>query len=156
VPIFCIFYGISAWAFSTRTCMLDRAVAWPQDRARPASSAGLPTLARNSTPIGWLASAGTAFSWPLAARAQQSERIPKIGVLWPGASPPAPPRMESFRKGLRKLGYIEGQNVAIELRCGPARATTAGVHPFTDKQIELVSEKKVLHFERGAATGTGC
>ena len=36
----------------------------------------------------------TVFSWPLAARAQQSEHVPKIGVLWPGASPPASPRME--------------------------------------------------------------
>jgi putative ABC transport system substrate-binding protein len=58
----------------------------------------------------------TVFSWPLAARAQQSEHVPKIGVLWPGASPPASPRMESFRKGLRQLGYVKGQNVAIELR----------------------------------------
>jgi len=39
---------------------------------------------------------------------------------------------------------------------GEAIVARQVVHPFTDKQIELVSEKKVLHFERGAATGTGC
>jgi putative ABC transport system substrate-binding protein len=59
---------------------------------------------------------GTVFVWPLAVRAQQAEKIAKIGVLYPGDSPPASPRMESFRKGLRQLGYVEGQNVAIELR----------------------------------------
>ena len=59
---------------------------------------------------------GAAAAWPLVARAQQAEHVPKIGVLWPGASSPASPRMESFRKGLSQLGYIEGQNVTIELR----------------------------------------
>ena len=57
-----------------------------------------------------------AFAWPLAARAQQGDNVTKIGVLWPGASPPASPRIESFRKGLSQLGYVEGRNVAIELR----------------------------------------
>ena len=42
--------------------------------------------------------------------------MPTIGVLWPGAEPPAPPRMELFRQALRQLGYVEGQNIAIELR----------------------------------------
>jgi putative ABC transport system substrate-binding protein len=59
---------------------------------------------------------GAAIAWPLAARAQQGVRVPKIGVLWPGAAPPASPRMESFRQALRQSGYVEGQNVAIELR----------------------------------------
>ena len=59
---------------------------------------------------------GGAAAWPLAARAQEPASVPKIGVLWPGASPPASPRLESFRRGLREQGYVEGRNVAIELR----------------------------------------
>ena len=38
------------------------------------------------------------------------------GYLWPGASPPASPRLESFREGLREAGFIEGENLVIELR----------------------------------------
>jgi ABC-type uncharacterized transport system substrate-binding protein len=57
---------------------------------------------------------GAAVAWPFAARAQQGVR--RIGVLWPGASAPASPRLESFREGLREAGYIEGQNLIIELR----------------------------------------
>jgi putative ABC transport system substrate-binding protein len=59
---------------------------------------------------------GGAAAWPLAARAQQPGGIPRIGILWPGTSAPAPPRLESFRQGLRELGFIDGQNAAIELR----------------------------------------
>jgi putative tryptophan/tyrosine transport system substrate-binding protein len=59
---------------------------------------------------------GGAAAWPLSVRAQQEPaNIPRIGVLWPGATPPASPRLESFRRGLREQGYIEGRNVAIEL-----------------------------------------
>ena len=64
----------------------------------------------------FIAVLGGAAAWPLAARAQQSTRVSKIGVLWPGVTFPPPPRMEAFRGALRQLGYIEGQNVAIELR----------------------------------------
>ncbi|MFL6799467.1 MAG: ABC transporter substrate-binding protein [Xanthobacteraceae bacterium] len=60
---------------------------------------------------------GMAGAGPLAAAAQQApSATPRIGILWPGASVPAPPRMESFRQGLSELGFVEGQNVAIELR----------------------------------------
>jgi hypothetical protein len=58
---------------------------------------------------------GTAAAWPFAAHAQQAESTPRIGILWPGDAPPASPRMESFRQGLRALGFVDGQNVAIEL-----------------------------------------
>jgi putative tryptophan/tyrosine transport system substrate-binding protein len=76
---------------------------------------------------------GAVFVWPLAVRAQQAEKIAKIGVLYPGDSPPASPRMESFRKGLRQLGYVEGQNVAIELRYAKR-----GLQQLPDLAAELV------------------
>src|SRR5512135_605242 len=79
---------------------------------------------------------GTVFAWPLAARAQQVEKIAKIGVLYPGGSPPASPRMESFRKGLRQLGYIEGQNVVIELRYAQG-----GLQQLPELAAELVRLK---------------
>ena len=67
---------------------------------------------------------GAGLAWPLGARAQQDGSIPRIGILWPGASLPAPPRMEAFRQGLRDLGFIDGQSVIIELRY--ARCTPQG------------------------------
>jgi hypothetical protein len=41
---------------------------------------------------------GAAAAWPLAARAQQTGNRASIGLLWPAVVPPAPPRMESFRR----------------------------------------------------------
>jgi putative ABC transport system substrate-binding protein len=58
----------------------------------------------------------TAATLPLGARAQQLATTPVIGMLWPGQTPPGSPRMESFTQALRQLGFIEGQNVSIELR----------------------------------------
>ena len=60
--------------------------------------------------------AGAAVAWPVAAHAQPGGRMRRVGMLWPGATPPASPRMESFRDGLREAGYVEGQNLTIELR----------------------------------------
>jgi ABC-type uncharacterized transport system substrate-binding protein len=58
---------------------------------------------------------GGAAACPLTVRAQQpASQV--IGILWPGASSPPSPRMESFREGLRQFGFIEGQNIAIEIR----------------------------------------
>lgn len=73
-----------------------------------------------------------AAAWPLAARAQQAN-IAKVGLLWPGAGPPVSPRMESFREGLRRSGYVEGQNVTIELRY-----TQAGQEQLADHAADLV------------------
>jgi putative ABC transport system substrate-binding protein len=60
-----------------------------------------------------------ATAWPLTTHAQQASTA-KVGLLWPGAGPPVSPRMESFREGLRRSGYVEGQNVTIELRYAEA------------------------------------
>jgi putative ABC transport system substrate-binding protein len=52
---------------------------------------------------------------PLVAEAQQAGRMPRIGVLFP-AEPASPtePNASAFRLGLHDLGYVEGQNVAVE------------------------------------------
>jgi putative tryptophan/tyrosine transport system substrate-binding protein len=49
------------------------------------------------------------------ARAQQPTKLPRIGLLTP-ATPPAPSTVSPFDQGLRQLGYMEGQNIAIERR----------------------------------------
>src|SRR5262247_1710810 len=52
---------------------------------------------------------------PLAAHAQPSAKVPRIGFLRP--SPASPCRTESFAQGLRELGYVEGHTIVIEWRC---------------------------------------
>jgi putative ABC transport system substrate-binding protein len=58
---------------------------------------------------------GTAATWPLAARAQQTT-IPVIGFLSSTSPQVYAARLPSFAQGLKEEGYIEGQNVAIEYR----------------------------------------
>ena len=59
---------------------------------------------------------GAAAAWPLAARAQQGERMRRIGILW--SSPPSAyvERLQAFRQGLRDAGYVEGRDLVLEQR----------------------------------------
>ena len=61
---------------------------------------------------------GTAAGWPLAARAQQAERVRRIGVLAHVAEsdPVYQGWVASFRDALAKLGWIEGRNLRIDYR----------------------------------------
>src|SRR5712692_1525732 len=65
--------------------------------------------------------AGFLLVVPLAAEAQAPAKVPRIGFL--SARPPTdnPYFIESFRQGLRELGYVEGQNIAIEYRFAEGR-----------------------------------
>ena len=61
--------------------------------------------------------AGTAFfAWPLVARAQQQDKIVRLGFLGFGTPVAAASRVEALRAGLRDLGYAEGKNLVIEFR----------------------------------------
>jgi putative ABC transport system substrate-binding protein len=64
---------------------------------------------------------GAAAAWPLAARAQQSERVRRIGVLEPLAADDeeAQPRVSAFEGHLRELGWADGRNVRIDYRWAP-------------------------------------
>ena len=57
---------------------------------------------------------GAAAAWPLAAYAQQAAKLYRIGILSPELLPPG--FLEAFRQGLREFGYVEGQNIAFEIR----------------------------------------
>jgi putative tryptophan/tyrosine transport system substrate-binding protein len=60
----------------------------------------------------FIAGLGGAAAWPVVAHAQQSKKIPVIGVLWP--NPPS--QFEFLRQGLTELGYVEGKNIRFEFR----------------------------------------
>ena len=59
---------------------------------------------------------GVAAGWPLVARAQQPERVRRIGVLMAFADPTAQSYVTAFRGALTKLGWAEDSNLRIELR----------------------------------------
>jgi len=67
---------------------------------------------------------GVAVAWPLAARAQQRERIRRIGVLI-GVADDAEgqARVKALQQGLHELGWIEGRNVRIDYRWTGGDAT---------------------------------
>jgi putative ABC transport system substrate-binding protein len=72
---------------------------------------------------------GGAAAWPLAARAQQPERMRRIGVLWAPAedSPQANARLLAFRQTLERLGWSEGHNLRIDIRFATASEASAQV-----------------------------
>jgi len=71
-----------------------------------------------------IAALGGAAAWPLAAHAQQAERMRRIGVLLPATAddPEFQARVAAFVQGLQQLGWTEGRNVRIDIRWGAGDA----------------------------------
>jgi hypothetical protein len=59
---------------------------------------------------------GGAAAWPLAARAQQQPtKVSRVGILTPAVTD-ATPALQAFHRGIRDLGYVEGQTIALDFR----------------------------------------
>ena len=66
----------------------------------------------------FIAGLGGAAMWPLAVRAQQGDRVRRIGALMPydENDPLTKPRVSAFTQALADLGWIDGRNVRMDLR----------------------------------------
>jgi putative ABC transport system substrate-binding protein len=63
-----------------------------------------------------IAFGSAAVSIPLVARAQQAERVRRVGVLmpWPQNQPNTQARVRAFAQALARLGWVEGRNIRID------------------------------------------
>jgi ABC-type uncharacterized transport system substrate-binding protein len=100
---------------------------------------------------------GSLLAAPLAAEAQQAEKVYRIGMLERTSSAINAANLNGFRQGLRELGYVEGKNFIIEYRSADGRDER-----FPGLATELVRLKVDLILTRGTpatlaaknATGT--
>src|SRR6476619_5876400 len=73
---------------------------------------------------------GAAAAWPLAARAQQGERVRRVGVLmgYVESDPAAQAQVAALQQELRKLGWEEGRNIRVDVRfsCGCRQGSSTG------------------------------
>jgi putative ABC transport system substrate-binding protein len=79
---------------------------------------------------------GAAAAWPLAASAQQGERVRRIGVLLglSASDPESSRRLMAFRQGLQELGWTDGRNARID-----ARWVTGDADHFRQNAAELIA-----------------
>jgi putative tryptophan/tyrosine transport system substrate-binding protein len=70
--------------------------------------------------------AGSLLATPLAAEAQQTGEVYRIGVLELVGVASNAANLSAFREGLAELGYVEGQNFAIEYRSAHGMAGLSG------------------------------
>src|SRR5262245_53534279 len=88
--------------------------------------------------------AASAVSWPLAAHAQQGERLRRIGVLSTGDDAEGHARFAAFAQTLERLGWSDGRNLRIDSRY----ATRDNVHRHATELATLAPDVII------AATGT--
>ena len=74
--------------------------------------------------------AGSAAAWPLAARAQQTGRMRRLGVLMAPqeSDPEGKAQLSGFTQALAALGWIEGRNLQMEVRWGGGDANRARIY----------------------------
>jgi putative ABC transport system substrate-binding protein len=90
--------------------------------------------------------AGSAIGWPLAVRAQQAERVRRIGVLmgYPDSEPEGQAYVVAFAQALQQLGWAQGSNLRIEIRWAPPGNTEA-LHRFAKELVALQPDLIISH-----------
>jgi putative ABC transport system substrate-binding protein len=111
-------------------------------------------MKRASLPLqrrAFIAGLGGAVAWSMVARAQQGERVRRIGVLLAGAEhdPEYQGRNAAFMQGLKDLGWTAGGNVRFETRWAAGEATLA--RKYAGELVTLVPD--VIVTFGGLATG---
>jgi len=83
---------------------------------------------------------GVAAGWPMTSRAQQAERMRRIGVVMPATADDAQSlaRVGAFLQGLQELGWTDGRNVRIEYRWGSG--DTGRIPKYTGELVALAPE----------------
>jgi putative ABC transport system substrate-binding protein len=83
---------------------------------------------------------GAAVTWPLAARAQQADRVRRIGVLlpWVVDDPEPKARLAAFLQELRHLGWTDDRNVRINIRWSGGNA--ADTRKYVAELVALAPE----------------
>src|SRR5260370_24121859 len=125
-----------------------RSVAWrtfqiqPQDRrsVRPDPSTLAARPRRRGDRVNrreFITLLGGAAVWPFAARAQQGERVRRIGVLMPYAENDrdTSPRVTALRQGLQQFGWTEGRNVRLDHRWSASDADST--RKFARELVDL-------------------
>jgi putative tryptophan/tyrosine transport system substrate-binding protein len=104
----------------------------------------------------FIALVGGVAAMPLAARAQQNERVRRIGVLMPFAkdSPEGQARVAAFLQEIQKLGWTEGRNLQIEYRwdAGDLRKTAIELVALSPDVILASSTPAVAALQQATRT----
>ena len=84
---------------------------------------------------------GAAAGWPLAARAQQADRVRRIGVLStvPADDSESQVRMAAFHQGLQETGWVVGRNLRVDYRWSGA-GDAEQVRQYANELIALKPE----------------
>jgi putative ABC transport system substrate-binding protein len=86
---------------------------------------------------------GAAAAWPVAARAQHSAKLARIGFLGSVTQSAVESRLKRFRAGLRDLGYVEDKDIFIDFRWAEGRY--ARLEEFAAELIRLGVDVLVTH-----------